>query len=36
MRLSRALENQPKLVEPEELPASAFLSKQSRYRRAVC
>ena len=32
MCLSRALKNQPKPVEPEELPGSYFSTKQSRYR----
>ena len=32
MYLSRALNNQPKPVEPEEPPASYFSTKQSRYR----
>ena len=32
MYLSRALNNQPNPVEPEEPPASYFSTKQSRYR----
>ena len=31
MRLSRALKNQPKPVEPEEPPVSYFSTKRSRY-----